>query len=135
MKIKYIIGGVVIVVFVVIALLSFNSSKVDYSNFGDAKKSGKRVQIFGERLKEPAPVYDKQTNRLKFFMKDKEQTTAAIIFPGPQPNNFDIAPNLVIKGSYSGNEFHASEILTKCPSKYEGSVEELKKQAANESKQ
>ncbi|MFA6571845.1 MAG: cytochrome c maturation protein CcmE [Bacteroidota bacterium] len=132
MKIKYIIGGVVIVIFVVIALVSFNSSKIDYSNFAEAKKSGKIVQIIGERLKDPAPKYDAQANILSFVMRDKEANSNIIIFHGPQPNNFDIAPNLVIKGSFSGNEFHASEILTKCPSKYEGSAEELKKQAVNE---
>jgi cytochrome c-type biogenesis protein CcmE len=42
---------------------------------------------------------------------------------------FDIAACIGVKGKYSGDYFHATEILTKCPSKYEGQIGVMKKQS------
>ena len=41
------------------------------------------------------------------------------VLDGAKPNNFELANAIVIKGRVEGSSFHASEILTKCPSKYE----------------
>jgi len=51
------------------------------------------------------------------------------VLDGPKPNNFDIATSVVIKGKMTGDFFHATEILTKCPSKYEGQTGAMKKQS------
>jgi cytochrome c-type biogenesis protein CcmE len=125
---RYIIGIAVAIVFVVIALLSFDQSTIEYANFSDAKASGKKVQIIGQWVKEQPAVYNADKDEFTFTMQDKKNEKVKIVFAGSKPNNFDIAHYFVVKGKFSGNDFKASEIYTKCPSKYEGNANELKKQ-------
>ncbi len=122
MKNKYIIGVAIALVFVVLALFSLDSSKVDYSDFSSARKSSETVQIIGEPLKNNMMHYDAAGNILRFEMQDDKDNKATVEFIGAKPNNFDIAPMVVIKGKFSGEVFKATEILTKCPSKYEGEM-------------
>jgi len=48
-----------------------------------------------------------------------------VVFEGAKPNNFELADKIVVKGKFDGDHFHASQILTKCPSKYEGKEEDV----------
>jgi cytochrome c-type biogenesis protein CcmE len=43
-----------------------------------------------------------------------------VSFSGILPGNFYSASLLVVTGKYHNGMFEATEILTKCPSKYEG---------------
>jgi cytochrome c-type biogenesis protein CcmE len=45
-----------------------------------------------------------------------------------KPNNFETAGELMIvaKGKVKDNVFYADKVLTKCPSKYEGTGEQVK---------
>jgi cytochrome c-type biogenesis protein CcmE len=52
-------------------------------------------------------------------MKDDNGDVERVMLDGAKPNNFDIAPSIVAKGMYMDDHFHATEILTKCPSKYQ----------------
>ncbi len=126
-KIRYIIGILTALVFVIVALLSYDTSAIEYSNFQSAKQSGKKVQIIGSWVKDQPTNYDPDKNLFSFHMNDKENNASKIVFSGPRPNNFEIANYFVVTGKYNGDEFLASDILTKCPSKYEGKSEDLKK--------
>jgi len=64
-----------------------------------------------------------------FYLRDNRYEIAKVILNGGRPNNFDLAASVVVKGKYSGDYFHATEILTKCPSKYEGQTGVMKKQS------
>lgn len=124
---KYIIIGGIAVIFLVLAILSFDSGKIEYSDFVHAKKSEKIVQIIG-RPSADAPVeYNSQSNTLTFTLIDEQENKEIVYFNGAKPNNFDIAPMLVVKGRYDNGKFIAKEILTKCPSKYESKFEDIKK--------
>lgn len=124
---KYIIIGSVAIVFLVLAILSFDSGKIEYSDFQHAKQSGKIVQIIGKPSTEVSADYDAKTNTLRFVLVDEQNNSEEVIYYGAKPNNFDIAPMVVIKGRYSDGKFVASEILTKCPSKYESKFENIQK--------
>jgi cytochrome c-type biogenesis protein CcmE len=52
-------------------------------------------------------------------MKDDNGDVERVVLDGAKPNNFDIAPSIVAKGKYMEDHFHATEVLTKCPSKYQ----------------
>lgn len=119
---KYIIGAVIAIAFTVVAFLSFDSSKIEYTNFAKAKATEKTYQIIGSWLKDKPSSYNNSNNTFTFFMLDEKKDTACVIFSGAKPNNFDMATQVVVKGSFSKNNFHASEILTKCPSKYEAEM-------------
>jgi len=50
-----------------------------------------------------------------------------VVLDGAEPNNFKMAESVVAKGKMKDGTFHASEVLTKCPSKYEGDGKDVKK--------
>ncbi|MGA9407916.1 MAG: cytochrome c maturation protein CcmE, partial [Bacteroidota bacterium] len=55
------------------------------------------------------------------------QREAKVVLDGAKPNNFELATSVVAKGRYKDGYFHATELLTKCPSKYQGDAEAVKK--------
>lgn len=122
MKKKYLIGIIAAVIFVSLAIYSFNSSKIEYSDFSAAKENGKTVQVIGSWIKDMPYKYDTDNNTFLFSLKDEKGGVAEVFYHGSKPNNFDIAPMVVVKGKYEGNRFVASEVLTKCPSKYESEM-------------
>ena len=126
MKLRYIIGIALVVIFAVIGIYALNDSKIEYTNLEVAKTNGRKVQVKGVWVKEKGAEYNSTTNQFTFTMHDENKQEVKVIFEGARPNNFDIAESIVVKGRYEGGEFHASDILTKCPSKYEGNVEQLK---------
>ncbi|HRS01753.1 MAG TPA: cytochrome c maturation protein CcmE [Bacteroidota bacterium] len=124
MKPKYIIIGVIVIVFLLLAVFSFSSNKIDYSDFQTAKQTGKTVQVIGKVEDAKQAAYNPSQNLLVFTLIDEKNNSETVYYSGPKPNNFDIAPMVVIKGKYRDGKFVASEILTKCPSKYESKFEE-----------
>ncbi len=126
MKMKYIIGVIIGFAFVILAVMSFDSSKIEYSDFKNAQTSGKVVQVIGSWDKSEPVDVNTETNIFKFKMIDEKGNKTQIIANGGKPNNFDVAPMLVIKGQYKDGQFYATDILTKCPSKYEGKYDDLK---------
>lgn len=124
---KYIIIGAIAAVFLVLAILSFDSGKIEYSDFVHARESGKIVQIIGRPSDSDPADYNQQTNTLVFTLIDEQNNSEKVYYHGAKPNNFDIAPMVVVKGKYDNGKFVASEILTKCPSKYESKFEDIQK--------
>lgn len=126
MQKKYIIGAVIGLVFVVLAVMSFDRTKIEYADFSKAKQIGTTVQIIGSCSEDREYTYDAQNNQFKFTMVDEVGNKNKVIYSGAKPNNFDIAPMLVVKGEFKDDIFYANQVLTKCPSKYEGNFEDMK---------
>jgi cytochrome c-type biogenesis protein CcmE len=127
MKAKIIIGGIVVVIGIVLAAMNFLESNVQYADFSTAEKLHKKVQVKGEWVKEQSSTFDAASVKFSFYMKDDAQRVVKVVLDGAMPNNFEMATSVVAKGKFVDNEFHATEILTKCPSKYEGTSEAVKK--------
>ena len=119
MKTRYMIGGFIVLVFLGVGGYTFLNNSVEYATISKAENSGKKVQVTGKWVKEMDSRYDTQNNTFTFFMRDEENRVAKVVLAGGKPNNFDIATSIVAKGKYQEGAFHASEVLTKCPSKYE----------------
>ncbi len=126
MKPRYIIGALVVAAGLGFAAYSLDTSKIEYTNLSAAESSGRKVQVKGEWVKEKGSDYNSTSNVFSFTMKDDSKKEVKVLFSGSRPNNFEIAESIVVKGRFEGGEFHASEVLTKCPSKYEGNAEQLK---------
>lgn len=62
---------------------------------------------------------DRENNKFIFFMKDDAGDEMKVVYDGTIPNNFESATSVVVTGVYKEGYFHARDILTKCPSKYE----------------
>ncbi len=127
MKSKIIIASVVIVAALVFGALSFVESNVEYTDMQTAMSSHKKVQVKGEWVREKESTFDADKGQFVFFMKDDNGQETKVVFDGAKPNNFEIANAIVVKGRYQDGCFHASDILTKCPSKYEATSETVKK--------
>ncbi len=119
MKVRFIVGGIVIVVFVIIGALSFMESNVEYTNFSNAQKTGKKVQVKGQWDRDKEYGYNAATQQFTFYMKDDNNVEMKVLLDGAEPNNFELATSVVAKGKCQDGYFHATEVLTKCPSKYE----------------
>lgn len=127
MKIKIIVGSLIIVAAIVFGAISFVETNVEYTDFKSAISSHKKVQVKGEWMKDRESAFDAATSQFVFYMKDANGEIQKVVFDGAKPNNFEIANAVVVKGRYQDGYFHASDILTKCPSKYEADAESVKK--------
>lgn len=124
MKKKHIIALVVALLFIGVAAFALVDNKIDYSDFASAQNTGKRVQVSGSWVKENNYNYDAKSNIFSFTMKDHKGNVLPVKFEGMKPNNFETAPSVVCVGKVENGAFVASDIQTKCPSRYEGSNKE-----------
>jgi len=126
-KIKVIVASAIILIALLFGAFSFVQTNVEYVDFQTAMSSHKRVQVKGEWVREEDSRFDPQKHQFTFSMKDDNDQTMKVILEGAKPNNFDIANAVVVKGRYDNGVFHATDCLTKCPSKYEGTASDLKR--------
>ncbi len=119
MKGKYVIAGLVIVAFVIFGAISFVQNNIEYVTAKAAEQTHRTVQVKGTWMKNMQSFYDPQTNTFHFYMSDDDKTILPVVLAGAKPNNFEIANDIVAKGKYEDGVFHASDVLTKCPSKYQ----------------
>jgi cytochrome c-type biogenesis protein CcmE len=120
MKNKYIFGGIIIAVFLVLMGYLFTQSNIDYvDDFNKVMASEKTVKATGSWVKEKSFQIDSQNKTFSFFMADDHGKQMKVIYEGAIPNNFESATSVVVTGKYQNGYFHAKDILTKCPSKYE----------------
>jgi cytochrome c-type biogenesis protein CcmE len=122
MKLKIVIGGIVIVAGLVLATVNFLQSNVEYGTFAVAKQTGKKLQVKGEWVKDRESGFDTEKVQFTFYLKDDNNQIERVVLDGARPNNFELATNVVAKGKYKDGYFHATEVLTKCPSKYESAA-------------
>jgi len=127
MNVKIIVAAVVIVAFIVFGAVSFMDSNVEYTDFAKAEKTSKKVQVKGAWVKEKETQFDAKAGQFIFYMIDDNNREAKVVLDGAKPNNFELATSVVVKGRYKDGCFHANELLTKCPSKYEGDATAMKK--------
>jgi len=117
MRSKYIIGGIIIVVFTIWAGISFQDSLTPYVSIQEAKKTDKTVQLKGERIDNG--YFDVKNNLFRFKLRDENGEILQVVYDGAKPGNFDQATHVVCVGRYQNGVFHAKDILVKCPSKYQ----------------
>ena len=125
MKPKIIAGVVVIAAGIVLSAVNFVESNVEYGDFATAEKQGKKIQVKGEWDQTHESSFDAEKVEFTFYLKDDNGRVERVVLDGAKPNNFELATSVVAKGTYQGDHFHATEVLTKCPSKYEGDAESV----------
>jgi cytochrome c-type biogenesis protein CcmE len=126
-KAKMITGLIIVLVFVGVGFMSFMDSKIEYVNFAQAKDKLKTVEVKGQWLKYKESKFDPESNTFSFYMKDDFNNEMKVVLAGAKPNNFEVAEAVVAKGKVKNGEFHAKEVLTKCPSKYEAQGKDIQK--------
>ena len=125
MKNKYIFGGFIIVVFLGVMGYLFTQTNIKYENdFSKILNDNKTVKATGAWVKEKNYFIDNDKNTFSFYMVDNSGVELKVIYSGAIPNNFESSTSVVVTGKFKNGIFFASEILTKCPSKYETQFEE-----------
>jgi cytochrome c-type biogenesis protein CcmE len=119
MKKSSILGLVTIAVAIAV-IISLYANTSTYGTFKDAKNTNGQLHVIGFLDKQKELYYDaaKDANYFSFFMKDKKGEECKVVFPGTKPQDFERSEQIVLVGEMRGNEFHASHIQMKCPSKY-----------------
>jgi cytochrome c-type biogenesis protein CcmE len=129
MKAKYIIGGVIIVLFMFWGASAFLKTTVQYVSIEQAAKASRTVQVMG-KIDFDRVVYNTEKSRLEFAIYDAEAESKVgaskldVVYYGVVPGNFDQATSVVLKGKSEQDHFVAEQMLVKCPSKYQGEGEQ-----------
>ena len=119
MKRSSIIGIIIIAIAIGVIISTYTDSST-YGTFADAKETQTELHVVGQLNKERQLIYNPQQNAnyFSFFMKDNKGDECKVVFSGTKPQDFERSEQIVLTGKMVGNEFHASKILMKCPSKY-----------------
>lgn len=119
MKKSSIIGIIIIAIAIGIIISTYADSST-YASFAVAKSTQAELHIVGKLNKEKEFFYNpqKDANYFAFYMKDNKGSECKVIFNGAKPQDFERSEQIVVAGKIINDEFHASKILMKCPSKY-----------------
>ena len=118
-RLWYTVGGVLIVAFLAYGATSFKSSLTPYVSFEEAQKSARKVQVAGGLVPD-STSYIEDKEMLQFGLVEEGGETMTVLYEGIKPGNFEEATQIVAIGTYSDGAFYASQLLVKCPSKYQG---------------
>lgn len=113
----------VAVAMIVVAIVLLTSTAKDvstYGTFADALRNGEKVKIAGQLSKDKEMVYnpEKDPNRFSFYIKDTKGEERKVVLLASKPQDFELSEQIVVTGKMKGNEFIATDLLMKCPSKY-----------------
>ncbi len=123
MKSKYIFGGVIILVFFFLMGYLFTQTDIKYENdFSKIMNSNHTIKATGAWVKNKNYQIDKVNNVFSFYLVDNYGKEIKVVYNGTIPNNFESCTSVVVTGKYKNGQFVASDILTKCPSKYESQM-------------
>jgi len=120
MKKLYIVAIVVVGVAIAVIMMSLKNTAT-YSDFTESASDPEReFHIVGKLDKTQAQVYEPQINpdEFSFFLTDNKGTTKQVVLHKSKPQDFDKSEQIVLIGKMQNDTFHASDILLKCPSKY-----------------
>jgi cytochrome c-type biogenesis protein CcmE len=129
MKKIHIIAIVVIAVGLAVIVSTISNSST-YAPFSEAiENEGKTYHVVGKLDKEKEFIYnpEQNANLFGFYLVDNEGTEKKVMYNGTKPQDFERSEQIVVIGKMEGDEFHASQILMKCPSKYNGNEQDQMK--------
>jgi cytochrome c-type biogenesis protein CcmE len=131
MKKSSIFGIIVIAIAIAIIICTYGSAS-SYGTFTDAQNTKGQLHIIGHLDKQKELYYNaaKDANYFSFYMRDTLGRECKVVYTGTKPEDFEKSDKIVLTGQMAGNEFHASHILLKCPSKYTQDKIEVDKKAS-----
>jgi cytochrome c-type biogenesis protein CcmE len=124
------IGVTAIIVIGILAGLTFLQPRVAaYETVTQIAKGGAKagqvVKVGGAVV---AGSWNKQSNPMKFTIREEGDTggtgpTLSVVYSGTAPNTFGDGVVAIVTGTLDGNKVvQATDMITKCPSKYQSAV-------------
>lgn len=120
MKKTHIIALLFIAVLVGV-LISMLGDFSRYETFDSAyAQDGKEINVVGVLNEGSDLIYEplKDPNRFIFYLQDENGEVREVYYKGEKPTDFERSEKIVVTGKLVGQQFVASKILMKCPSKY-----------------
>ncbi|MEZ4988362.1 MAG: cytochrome c maturation protein CcmE [Saprospiraceae bacterium] len=119
MKKVYIIAGIMFAVAVSLFVMAQDDMGA-YSTISEAAQTGKRVKLVGQLAKDMEMVYEPiaDPNLFTFHLRDEGGKVQKVKLLKPKPQDFELSEQIVVTGRMQGDDFVATDILMKCPSKY-----------------
>lgn len=120
MKKIHIVGIIVIAVAIGVILTSIKNTST-YADFNEAiANPDKEYHVVGKLNKNEPLIYDPKLNADEFIFTliDNKGIEKRVVLHKSKPQDFERSEQIVIIGKMQGEEFHANDILMKCPSKY-----------------
>jgi cytochrome c-type biogenesis protein CcmE len=120
MKTSHILAIVVIAI-AIAAIVGTISDSGTYASFAEAKQhEGKVYHVVGKLNREKPYEYNPQQNAnlFSFYIFDNNGEEKKVLLNKAKPQDFDKSEQIVIIGKMKGEDFIATDILLKCPSKY-----------------
>lgn len=130
MKKSHIVGILVIAVAIAVLVSTFGQAST-YTTFDGAQKlmekeDDSEIHVVGSLIKNADGtlknyVYDPlvDPNRCEFVMSDDSGRVESVVLLQSKPTDFEKSEKVVVIGRFSKSGFVASNVLLKCPSKYE----------------
>lgn len=115
------IAIIVIIAVAIGALIATMGSGSTYADFGEASQNpDTEYHVVGKCNKEKGTEYNPavNTDEFTFYLVDNKGIEKKVVLHKNKPQDFDRSEQIVIIGKMQGEEFHAKDILMKCPSKY-----------------
>ncbi|MCC6373033.1 MAG: cytochrome c maturation protein CcmE [Bacteroidia bacterium] len=120
MKKLHIIGIVIIAIAIGVIFVSLkNTSK--YADFAEAMANpDTEYHVVGKLDKNQPQFYEPKVNPDEFIfsMLDNKGVQRQVVLHKSRPQDFEKSEQIVLIGKMHGEQFHANDILMKCPSKY-----------------
>jgi cytochrome c-type biogenesis protein CcmE len=127
MKKLHVIGIVIIAIAIGVIFISLKNTST-YADFSEAiANPEKEYHVVGKWDKTKPIVYEPKVHpdQFMFSMIDNKGISklvvlhkSAVFFNDGKPQDFEKSEQIVLIGKMEGNDFHANDILMKCPSKY-----------------
>ncbi len=120
MKKLHILGILVIAVAIGVIFVSLKNTST-YADFTEALSNpDKEFHVVGKLDKAQPQVYDPRVNpdEFLFSMIDNKGVVKHVVLHKSKPQDFEKSEQIVLIGKMQGDNFHANDILMKCPSKY-----------------
>ena len=120
MKKLHIVGIVVIAVAIGVIFVSLKNTST-YADFAEALSNPeKEFHVVGKLDKSQPQIYDPKVNADQFIFTliDNKGKSEQVVLHKSKPQDFEKSEQIVLIGKMQGGEFHANDILMKCPSKY-----------------
>ena len=120
MKKIHIIGIIIIALAIGVIFVSLKNTST-YADFSEALANpGTEYHVVGKLDKTQPQVYDPHVNpdEFLFSMVDNKGIVKTVVLHKSKPQDFEKSEQIVLIGKMDGEEFHANDILMKCPSKY-----------------
>lgn len=113
--------AIIIIAVGIIALFNIVGDMSSYGTFTDSLKTPDvEIKVEGILSKNKPVVYEPEIdpNLFSFHMIDKDSLEKRVVMNAAIPQDFEKSEKIVLTGKMVNNNFVASDMLLKCPSKY-----------------